>query len=205
MAGTDHGDRPGCTGLVLLGKPGSGKSTQAAEVARRLGVPHVSSGVLLRQEVRARTPLGRQIEDTLAKGELLADDVITGFVADHLTRVQTASGFVLDGFPRSLPQALAAEEWRETGRPCIREVIWLDVARAQLVERLTERGLEGGRTDDTATTIERRLAVDAEVTEPLRDFYRSRAVLTEVDGSGPPAEVTSRILSATTRPPARLD
>lgn len=205
MAATDQADGEPCSGLVLLGAPGSGKSTQAAEVALRLGVPHVSSGVLLRHEVQAGTPFGRQIEDTLARGELLSDEVITGFVADHLARMHAAGGFVLEGFPRSVPQALAAEGWRASGRPCIREVVWLDVARPQLVARLTERGREQERADDTAETIEHRLAIDAEVTEPLRHFYRDRGVLTEVDGSGSAAAVTRRVLAALASPPARLD
>jgi len=184
--------------VVVLGPPGSGKSTQASRVAEALHVPHLSSGDLLRREVEAGTPLGRRVEDGLARGELLPDDLITDFVLHRLTELGADPGFVLDGFPRSVPQAQAAARWDRSRNLWFETVVWLEVAHDELVQRLLERGRSAERADDTYETILHRLELDDEVTEPLKRLYRDLGLLVDVDGSGDLGDVTERVLTTLT-------
>ncbi|MCU1494027.1 MAG: adenylate kinaselike kinase [Acidimicrobiaceae bacterium] len=178
---------------MVLGPPGAGKSTQAENLARLLAVPHVSTGNLLRREVAEGTPLGRRVAPLLAKGELLADDLIVEIVLARLGEMGR-SGFVLDGFPRTQAQAEALERWERSTGLALDAVVWLEVARPELVRRLTERGRSQDRPDDTSETVRRRLELDAELTSPLKDFYRARGILLDIDGSLPEPDVTELIL-----------
>ena len=178
---------------LLLAPPGAGKGTQGDRLAEAYGVPHLATGDLLRQHVAGATPVGLEAKQFMDRGELVPDRVVVDLVARHLSGPEPLPGFVLDGFPRTLPQAKTAYDWGRAHDRTFHGVISLDVPEDELVRRLLERGKQSGRSDDTEATIRHRLTVYAESTEPLLDFYRDRGVLHEVDGTGDVDEVTRRV------------
>jgi len=209
--------------IVLIGPPGAGKGTQARMLQDTFAIPHISTGDLLRETVREGTPLGKQAQAYMDAGELVPDHVVTAMVAERLQRPDCASGFLLDGFPRTIAQAdaLAAELARQQKR--LEGVVSLVVPRAELVERLSGRvvcqdcgamyhyrfdpprhagvcdrcqGVLSQRSDDTVDTVNARLVVYARATAPLLAYYRERALLREVDGTGRLEEVFQRITTA---------
>ncbi|TML92976.1 MAG: adenylate kinase [Actinobacteria bacterium] len=181
---------------LLLAPPGAGKGTQGDRLAEAYGVPHLATGDLLRQHVEEGTPVGLEAKRFMDRGELVPDRVVVDLVSRHLAGPEPLPGFVLDGFPRTLPQAKTAYDWGKTHDRTFHAVVSLDVPEDELVRRLLERGRRSGRTDDTEDTIRRRLAVYKENTRPLLDFYRDRGVLHEIDGTGEVEEVTRRIRDA---------
>lgn len=174
--------------LVMLGPPASGKGTQASRIADLYRVPHLSTGALLREEVRRSTDLGRHVGATLARGELVDDDTVVPVVRRELARAR--SGWVLDGFPRTLAQAQALDHDR--GLPPDL-VVYLEVTEDVLAVRVRGRARKERRADDSAETLRRRLAVFEERTAPLLDYYKGRGLLTRVDGTLPMDEVTDAI------------
>ncbi len=183
--------------LVLLGPPGSGKGTQAARLAARHGVPAISTGQIFESDIAAGTPLGKQAEDYVRRGELVPDTVVLEMVRERLLdRSDCAQGFVLDGFPRTLPQAEGLD--RNLVNACgeLDVVIDLDVDESEVLERIAGRARTEGRVDDTRETAINRLKVFTDETAPLRRYYRDRALLVTVDGTGSPDEVADRIEAA---------
>ena len=182
--------------LVLLGPPGSGKGTQAARLKDTLGVPHISTGDLLRAEVAAGTPLGLQAKEVMARGDLVSDAILLGMLESRLGREDVAGGFILDGYPRNLAQAGALDGLlAKIGQP-LDAVVQLDVATELLVERIAGRAKAEGRADDNPDSVRKRLQVYADQTAPVIDFYRQHGQLTVVDGVGGLDEVFTRILEA---------
>lgn len=181
---------------LLLAPPGAGKGTQGDRVAEVYGVPHLATGDMLRQHVAEGTPVGLEAQRFMDRGELVPDRVVVDLVARHLSGPEPLPGFVLDGFPRTLPQAKTAYDWGRAHDRTFHAVISLDVPEDELVRRLLERGRRSGRTDDTEDTIRNRLAVYAQSTQPLLDFYRDRGVLLEIDGTGDVDAVTGRVRDA---------
>jgi adenylate kinase len=206
--------------LILLGPPGAGKGTQAARLARRFGIPHIATGDMLREAVRKGTPLGRQAEAIMARGDLVPDDVVIGIVAERLAEPDAQGGFLLDGFPRTVAQAEALDALlARMGRPAPTAVL-VDVPEEELLARLSGRltcpscqfvahrrelassacprcGAEMvEREDDRPETVRRRLAVYAEKTAPLVQHYRERGRLRTVSGLGTPEAVEDRIAEA---------
>ena len=182
--------------LLLLAPPGGGKGTQGRQLATEYGVPHVSTGDLLRDHVARSTPLGKRVQPYLERGDLIPDDLVLRLVRERLTRPVMLEGFVLDGFPRTLDQALAAYTWATEHGLTFSAVVHLTVPDAELERRVLERGRRTGRSDDTADTIGHRLVQYRTTTEPLLEFYRERQILVDLDGSGPIPEVTQRIRAA---------
>ena len=181
--------------LLLLGAPGSGKGTQGPPLARRFGVPHLSSGELLREQVKAGTELGRQVAGALDRGELVPDEVIVALMHEVLSAPETTDGYVLDGFPRTVAQAERAEGLlASTGG--LDGVVYLDLPDDVVRQRLAERAAQAHRSDDDVDVVERRLRVFHADTHPLLDYYRRRGVLIPVDATPPPAEVTAAIVAA---------
>jgi len=166
--------------LVLLGPPGVGKGTQGARLAQSLGIPQISTGEILREAVRRGTPLGREAQQLIESGRLVPDDVMIGLVRERTAEADAANGFILDGFPRTVPQAEALDMLLGERGQGIHAVLNLVAPEQELVARLLLRQ----RVDDTEATIRRRLEVYREQTEPLVEYYRSRGRLREVDGVG---------------------
>jgi adenylate kinase len=178
--------------LVLLGAPGAGKGTQARALAARFGIPHISSGELLRGHIAAGTDLGREVAGYLERGELAPDDIVVAIVADALDHAR--SGYVLDGFPRTVSQARLADE--RFGPGFADAVIFLELTDDLARQRIAERMIAGRSDDHDPEVVERRLQRFHEETEPVVDYYRNRGLLVTVDASQPVDAVTAAILDA---------
>ncbi|MBE3597227.1 MAG: adenylate kinase [Hydrogenibacillus sp.] len=209
--------------LILMGLPGAGKGTQAERIREAYGIPHISTGDMFRAAVSAGTTLGQEAKRYMDQGALVPDAVTIGIVRERLTEADARNGFLLDGFPRTVPQAEALEAMlRDIGR-AIDRVLYIDVPHDILVRRLTGRRicrqcgatyhLEfnppknpgvcdrcGGalyqRDDDKPETVETRLHVNREQTAPLLDFYRARRLLAVIDGLGAIDDVFRRLRAA---------
>jgi adenylate kinase len=202
--------------LVLLGAPASGKGTQAAVLCERFRAPKISTGDMLRAALAQGTPLGKQAEGFMKAGKLVPDSVVIGLVEERVAQPDAAQGFILDGFPRTVPQAEAlAALLAKRGTP-LDAVVQIDVARDLLLERATLRrtdkrtgqiyhlkynppppGAElDHRADDQEETVKKRLDEYDAMTAALLPHYRKLGLLRRVDGVGTPQEITQRILSA---------
>jgi adenylate kinase len=173
--------------LLFLGPPGAGKGTQAQNLADRHGILHLSTGEMLRAEVSRQSELGQQVEAVMARGELVADDLVLAIVRERLTT--HSGGWLLDGFPRTRLQAEALESLLAQLAQPLDLAVLLELDDALLTQRLLSRG----RTDDTADTIANRLAVYHEKTAPLITYYDQRGLLRRVDGSGTIDEIAARL------------
>lgn len=180
--------------IVLIGPPGSGKGTQGERVATKLGLDHIAMGDLLRAEIAAGTELGGQIAAYVERGDLVPDDLILGLITPRILDAVAGNGYLLDGFPRSVPQAREARRFAEELGASADLAVYLDVPHDVLVQRLLERARVEGRADDTPEVIENRLAVFEEATHPLVDYYRGRGLLESVDADRPLEEVTVDII-----------
>jgi len=191
--------------LILLGPPGSGKGTQAQRLVQRYNIIQLSTGEMLRAAVAAQTPVGLKAKDVMASGGLVPDDVVIGIISDRIDQPDAANGFILDGFPRTVPQAEALDELLKKKHLKLDAVIELRVNESALLERvetrvaqMRERG-EEVRVDDTPEVLTKRLASYRELTEPLIHYYSERRKLLTVDGMMAIEAVTreiDRILSA---------
>jgi len=177
---------------VLLGAPGCGKGTQAERLETVLGVPAISTGDLLRQEVAQRTALGDRVAATMASGQLVGDDLMGDVVRSRLQRDDARGGFLLDGYPRTTGQAKALDDILDQESTRLDAVIHLEVGEDVLVRRALARR----RADDAEPVIRERLAVYREKTAPLIDHYRERGLLRTIDGNRPVEQVTLSILAA---------
>lgn len=185
--------------LVLLGAPGSGKGTQAEILRTELGVPHVSTGDLLRAAVKAGTPLGLKAKAVMEAGQLVSDDIVLAMLEERLAQPDAAGGFILDGYPRNIAQCEALERvLARIGQP-LEVAIKLDVPHELIVDRIAGRAAKEARKDDTPETVRERLRVYSEQTEPVAAHFAALGKLTTVDGVGELAEVSRRILAALPR------
>ena len=189
--------------LVIMGPPGAGKGTQAALIAEHYAIPAISTGDMFRAMKTADTPLARQVREIMESGGYVSDEITNAIVADRLGNADCKSGFLLDGYPRTLQQVQTLDDYlAETTRP-LSAVISLVADVDEVVARLLRRAVIDGRSDDNEETIRVRLQVYAEQTAPLLDVYRSRGVLVEVDGHGEVQEVSKRIFAALEAPGER--
>jgi adenylate kinase len=179
--------------LVLLGPPGSGKGTQAARLTAKFGIPQIATGDILRAAVEAGTPLGQQVKAFLDRGELVPDSLVVDIIRHRLAEPDTQQGFILDGFPRTVPQAEALDALlAELHRP-LDAVLYLQVDRQSLLDRLSHRAEVDQRSDDRPEIIAHRIDVFLEQTAPLIDYYRRQSKLRLIDGTRPPDEVAGAI------------
>ncbi len=201
--------------LIFLGPPGAGKGTQAAKISQRYGIAHISTGDMLRAEMREGTPLGLEAKGYVDRGELVPDDVILGMVGERIKKPDCANGYLFDGFPRTLAQAEALKAISD-----IDMVINIDVPAALIVERIGGRRMCPGcgagyhistyksencekcgeplyiRDDDKPETVANRIEVYERKTKPLIEFYEALGLLRTVDGADAPEEVHCRIAQA---------
>jgi adenylate kinase len=210
--------------VIFLGPPGAGKGTQAKNLAQEWGVPQVATGEMLRDAVKAGTPLGLEAKRIMESGALVPDDVMIGLIADRLRQPDAARGFILDGFPRTIAQAEALERLLKDVDQSLGAVVYFEVPEAELLRRLTGRRLcrqcqtafhtvsappkrEGvcdrcggelyQRDDDSEATVRHRLDVYRRQTAPLLDYYRGRGRLAAVKGDGDVQTIASAIRRAT--------
>ncbi len=176
----------------MLGPPGAGKGTQAERLARALGIPHLSTGDMLRSNVANETDLGRQAQAFMEAGDLVPDELVTAMVIDRLQQEDAVCGYLLDGYPRNPAQAEALVE--AFGDEVLELALMLEVDAEELIQRLVLRGEEQGRADDTEDVIRNRLDVYEEQTAPLVEYYESRDRLARVQGLGTIPEVFGRLI-----------
>jgi adenylate kinase len=183
--------------IILVGPPGAGKGTQAGRIVDRFGGANIATGEILRSNAERGTELGRTASRYMDRGDLVPDDVIIGMVLQRMGEGDCAGGFVLDGFPRTVPQAEALElRLEELGRP-LDAVLGFEVGEDELRDRLAGRAEEQDRVeDDDEGAIRRRLELFNRETGPLLDFYDGRGLLVRVEAVGDPDEVTRRIAAA---------
>jgi adenylate kinase len=185
--------------LILLGPPGAGKGTQAQHLVAKYGIIQLSTGDMLRAAVAAGTPIGRQVGEIMASGALCPDEVVVSIVEDRIQQPDARNGFVLDGFPRTVPQAVALDRMLARHGVALDAVIALKVDENALIKRIESRIAEtrarGGalRDDDDAQVLHRRLLAYREQTAPLITYYQLQGVLQTVDGMAPIPEVSLAI------------
>ena len=191
--------------LILLGPPGSGKGTQAQRLVQRYGIVQLSTGEMLRAAVAAQTPVGLKAKDIMASGGLVPDDIVVGIISDRLDQPDAKKGFILDGFPRTVPQAEALDELLKKKHMRLDAVVELRVNESALLQRVETRVAEMRargeevRIDDTQEVLTKRLASYRQLTEPLIHYYSERRKLLTVDGMMTIEHVTreiNRILTA---------
>src|ERR1700720_1908895 len=191
--------------LILLGPPGSGKGTQAQRLVQRYGIVQLSTGEMLRAAVAAQTPIGLKAKDIMASGGLVPDEIVIGIISDRLDQPDMVNGFILDGFPRTVPQAEALDELLKKKHMKLDAGIELRVNESALLERVERRAAETRargeevRIDDTPEVLIKRLASYRQLTEPLIHYYSERRKLLTVDGMMTIEHVTreiNRILTA---------
>lgn len=178
--------------VVLLGPPGSGKGTQAERLAEELGVPAISTGEMLRRSAAEGTELGKRVEGIMLLGHLVDDDSMAEVVRERLAREDAREGFLLDGYPRTLPQGETLESILGTQGVELDAVVLIEVPEPVLFARLSARK----RPDDTEEVIRERQRVYREDTEPLAGYYRRRGLLQEVDGDQPVERVAAALKAA---------
>ncbi len=179
--------------MMLIGPPGSGKGTQSERLVEYLGIPHLSTGMILRVAKQEGTPVARQIAECIDRGKLVDDELIMQFVEHRLGEPDCQNGCLFDGVPRTLNQARQLDELLHRRGVAMADVIVLSVPRAELVRRLTGRSGIEGRADDTPETINLRMEVYDKQTAPLLELYRSKGLLRTIDAVGSPDEVFRRI------------
>jgi adenylate kinase len=180
--------------IVLLGPPGAGKGTQAARIARRFSAPHIATGDIFRANVASGTELGRVAQEYMDRGDLVPDDVVIAMVMERLAGDDCESGFVLDGFPRTVNQAEALDRRLVGLGTPLEAALSFDVTEEELLRRLAGRAAAEHRSDDAEQTIRHRLEVFGIKTRPLIEYYAHRGLLVNVDAMGPIEVVTKRIL-----------
>lgn len=182
--------------LLILGPPGAGKGTQAARIAESLGIPAISTGDIFRANIKGGTELGKKVQDILSAGKYVPDEVTNEIVADRLTQDDAQSGFLLDGYPRTLAQVHALDGMLADSGHGLDAVLELQVPEEDVVARLLKRASIEGREDDTEEVIRERMAVYTAETSPLAAEYSGRGLLRTVDGTGDMDEVFARLQDA---------
>jgi len=179
--------------IIFIGPPGAGKGTQAVKIVAKYKPVHLSTGDMLRAARDAKTEIGLQADEYMSSGQLVPDEVVIGVIAERLKSDDCKSGYLLDGFPRTIAQAEALDKMLAASGTPLDIVLELKVPDDELFTRLVERGRKEGRTDDTPETIQKRIAVYNNQTSPLLDYYGKKGLLKTIEGLGTIDEIFARI------------
>ncbi|HUM97128.1 MAG TPA: adenylate kinase [Chitinophagaceae bacterium] len=180
--------------LVLFGPPGSGKGTQSDKIVDEYDLVHLSTGNLLRQEIKDKTPLGLEAKAFIDKGQLVPDEVVIGMVDSYFDAHKGARGFLFDGFPRTIPQAKALDKLLDLKKTAISQVLMLEVDEEELIKRLVHRGKTSGRSDDADENVQRkRQEVYRKETLPVAEYYSKEKKLKQINGMGTIGEIFERL------------
>lgn len=185
--------------IIIFGAPGSGKGTQGVKIAEKYGLEHVSTGDILRNEVRSQSEVGKKIESFISKGQLVPDALMIEMLENMISKNNSAKGFIFDGFPRTLAQGKALDEMLQKYGEKVSVVLSLEVEEDELVNRILKRGEISGRTDDNKETVVARLKVYHENTEPLKTFYADQFKLVRIHGEGDIEDIFSSIFEVIDR------
>ncbi|ONI61947.1 adenylate kinase [Leifsonia sp. ALI-44-B] len=179
--------------MLIVGPPGAGKGTQASAVAEAYGIPAISTGDIFRANIEQGTELGKQVQEVMASGGFVPDELTNSIVADRLKQDDAQGGFLLDGYPRTTEQVHELDRILAESGAELDAVIQLQADTDEVVKRLTKRALEQGRVDDTEDVIRHRQDLYREQTEPVIAIYAERGVVVEVDGLGTVDDVAARV------------
>ena len=182
--------------LILLGPPGAGKGTQAKNLVDAYSIPQLSTGDILRSAIKAGTALGVQAKAVIDRGDLVSDEIVNGIVSERLDEDDAKKGFILDGFPRTIPQAEALDHMLAERGVKLDAVVEISADARELTRRIINRARESGRADDNENVVRNRLDVYRDQTAPLVEYYRSKGLLKSVDGMAEIDEVTAAIRRA---------
>jgi adenylate kinase len=180
--------------IILFGPPGAGKGTQAEKLARHFEIPQLSTGNIFRENIKNETPLGKKVKSILDAGKLVPDETVVDLVAGELNKEIYKNGVILDGFPRTVSQAEALDQYLDKKDQKVDFFLTLDVPEEELIERILSRG--EGRSDDTPDKIKTRLQVYRDETEPVLNYYSEKGAVKEVDGVGSVEEIFNRIVNS---------
>ncbi len=178
--------------IVFMGPPGAGKGTQSLRLAEKLAIPKLSTGDMLREVVAQKTDVGLQADEYMVQGHLVPDELVEHIVFERLRDTDCQNGSIIDGFPRTVPQAEALDEWFAEHQEPLCVVIQIYVPLDELLRRLAGRG----REDDHRAIVAERLRQFDELTQPLLEYYRKQGILHRIDGVGKTDEVFARIMAA---------
>ncbi len=184
------------TNVVIFGAPGSGKGTQSELIIKKYGLDHISTGDVLRAEMKNQTELGKIAEGYISKGQLVPDELIIDMLAKVLDSKKDSKGVIFDGFPRTIPQGKALDNMLKERNTQVDVVVSLDVNEAELIDRLLKRGQMSGRSDDNLETIKSRLDVYHGQTSPLKQYYTEQGKLAPIKGVGTIEDIFERIAKA---------
>ncbi len=179
--------------LILFGPPGSGKGTQSEKLIAAHKLVHLSTGDLLRNEIANQTELGLKAKTIMDKGELVSDEIVIGMIRNKITANLNSPGFIFDGFPRTSAQAAALDTLLAESGKSISLMVTLEVPDEEVIQRLIKRGEQTGRTDDNVKTIENRLNVYKQQTQPVIEYYRKQGKYHPVKGVGSVDEILGRV------------
>ena len=177
--------------IIIFGPPGAGKGTQAKLISEEYNIPHLSTGEIFRSAIKNETKLGKEVKSILDSGDLVPDEKVVALVEEELKDSKYDDGYILDGFPRTIPQAEAFDRLLGKKGKKLDALIRLEVPQVELINRILTRG--EGRTDDTPEKIKTRLQVYREETQPVLNHYKKQNIVEEVDGMGSIEEIFSRI------------
>ena len=180
--------------IIIFGPPGAGKGTQANRISEEYNIPHLSTGEIFRSAIKNETPLGKEVKSILDAGDLVPDEKVVALVEEELKDEKYAGGYILDGFPRTVPQAEAFDELLEKKGKNLDAFLQLEVPKEELVDRILSRG--EGRSDDTPEKVKNRLDVYWNETQPVLNHYKQQDVVKSIDGVGSIDEIFERIKNA---------
>lgn len=177
--------------IIIFGPPGAGKGTQANLISEEYNIPHLSTGEIFRSAIKNETPLGKEVKSILDSGDLVPDEKVVALVEEELKNEKYDGGYVLDGFPRTVPQAEAFDEILDKKGKSLDAFLQLEVPEEELINRILSRG--EGRSDDTPEKVKNRLDVYRKETQPVLNHYKKQGVVKEINGVGSIKEIFSRI------------